>query len=113
MNISYISKLIKYREYLLYFLNVYSIESRVIIMLNSTEQKVRYVMVRPWAFFSVIPLATKYWHFCLPGELLSRKCSWSSKKAYLCTIQMCKIIINNYQFQQQAELCSSEVYILK
>ena len=96
VNIAFISNLIKYRKYLLYFLGVCSSESQVITMLNNTEQKVRYVMSGPWGFFSVIPLVAKYWHFCLPGELLSRKCSWSSKKAYLCTILMCKIITNDF-----------------
>lgn len=95
LNITFISNLIKYRKYLLYFLNIYSIESQVIIMLNRTEQKVTYVMAGPCFFLSVIPLVAKYRRFCLPGELLPRKCSWSSKKAYLCAILMCKIIINN------------------
>lgn len=59
VNIGFISNLIKYRKYLLYFLHVSSIESWVIIMLNSTDQKVRYIMAGPCAFFLSNPFSHK------------------------------------------------------
>lgn len=50
VNITFISNLTKCRKHLLYFLNVYGIQSQVITMLNSTDHKVRYVMAGPWVF---------------------------------------------------------------